>query len=242
MTSLGISTCFISLTYSRCVQKVQITSRYERWPTGPPFHQFWSTSIDMLGPRTVATVCTAGILFPFYIYPTIVTSCDQWQPMIAALNAHPILPFTIIVNPSSGPGGPDLPVDNYQKCLPTLRQTANKKVKLVGYVLTNYGTRASSDIIGDINIYSNWPASIKPDGIFLDQVNNTDSLASYYASFVSLVKSKPWNSATGLVCTSKEWRRNAWQSCLDCPKPRDWRACFLLRYWCWSCDYGGGVL
>lgn len=154
----------------------------------------------MFGSKAVATVCTAGVLFPFYIYPTKTAGCDQWQLMIDTLNSRPNLPFTIIVNPDNGPGGPALPDANYQNCLPTLRQTANKNVQLIGYVLTNWGTRSTSDISGDISTYSKWPTSIKPDGIFFDQVNDTDSSAEFYASLVSLVKSKSWTSLSKFVC------------------------------------------
>jgi hypothetical protein len=154
----------------------------------------------MLVPKAVAA-CTAGILFPFYIYPSKTVSCDQWTSLISSLNAHPTLPFTIVVNPNSGPGG-TLPDAEYQKCLPTLRGTSNSKVKLVGYVPTGFGSRSTTLVNADVTTYNNWPASYKPDGIFFDEVPNDAAHASQYNTYVSNVKSLTWHSASKFVCLS----------------------------------------
>jgi hypothetical protein len=152
----------------------------------------------MLIPNAAAA-CTAGILFPFYIYPTLTTSCDQWQTLISTLNANPTLPFTIVVNPNSGPGGSSLPDSEYQKCLPTLRQTSNSNVKLVGYVLTDHAARAASDVEADVSTYANWPTSYRPDGIFFDQVSNDPSSASTYNSYITYTRSLSFSRSPAYV-------------------------------------------
>jgi len=149
----------------------------------------------MLVPKAAAA-CAAGILFPFYIYPSHIVSCDQWTPLITALNAHPTLPFTIVVNPSSGPGG-TLPDSEYQACLPTLRQTSNTHVKLIGYVRTNYTNRAAADVNADVATYANWPTSYRPDGIFFDEVTADATHASTYNTYITNVHTHTWNSGSG---------------------------------------------
>lgn len=151
----------------------------------------------MLVPKAAAA-CIAGILFPFYIYPTKKVSCDQWTTLISTLNAHPTLPFTIIVNPNNGPDG-TLPDAEHQKCLPTLRQTSNSLVKLIGYVSTNFTARAAADVDVDVATYANWPVSYRPDGIFFDEVSDDDAHANTYNSYITNVKSLSWNSGSGYV-------------------------------------------
>jgi hypothetical protein len=146
--------------------------------------------------------CAAGILFPFYIYPSKVNSCDQWTPMITALNDHPDLPFTLIINPDSGPGSGSTPDSQYQDCLPTLRGTMNSNVLLIGYVYTSYGTRSSSDVEADISTYNNWPSSYKPDGIFFDEVPTNLSYANTYSSYVDYVNDLTWNDDNAYVTYS----------------------------------------
>jgi len=148
----------------------------------------------MLIPKAAAA-CTAGILFPFYIYPSKTISCDQWQTMISTLNAHPSLPITLVINPGTGPGG-TLPDSEYQACLPTLRQTSNSLVKLVGYVSTNYTNRAASDVNGDVSTYANWPAAYRPDGIFFDEVSADAGSASTYNGYISNAQSLSWHSSS----------------------------------------------
>jgi hypothetical protein len=125
--------------------------------------------------------------------------------MITALNDYPNLPFTLVINPDSGPGSGSTPDSQYQDCLPTLRDTSNSNVLLVGYVHTSYGTRSTSDIEADVLTYSNWPPSYQPDGIFFDEVPTDLSYASTYASLIDYVNSLDWNSDPFVSAFSLRW-------------------------------------
>lgn len=80
-----------------------------------------------------------------------------------------------------------------------MRQTSNTNLKIVGYVSTQDGGRAASDVDADISTYANWPTSFRPDGIFLDEVSDTKANAAIYTNYVTTIKSHTWNSASGFV-------------------------------------------
>ncbi|KAF8882289.1 Spherulation-specific family 4-domain-containing protein [Infundibulicybe gibba] len=131
----------------------------------------------------------SGVIFPLYIYPG--TGCTGWTSVTSAIRNNNILQFYIIVNPNSGPGGApgSQPDSNYQACIAALRTagSASQNVKVLGYVATGFGMRSSTDVVNDINTYSQWASLYRPDGIFFDEGATTANLLPNYQAFASRV-------------------------------------------------------
>ncbi|KAK7460544.1 hypothetical protein VKT23_009264 [Stygiomarasmius scandens] len=130
----------------------------------------------------VSAQLTTGAIFPLYIYPT---SCASWSAVIDSVSANPTLPFYIIINPSSGPV--QVPDPGYQECIPELT-SGSDNVVTVGYVRTQYGNRASSDVIADVETYMGWDAAYRPTGIFFDEVNATADHVQLYSDYAAQVR------------------------------------------------------
>lgn len=94
-----------------------------------------------------------------------------------SIDKYPSLPFTVIINPESGPGINTLLDQNYERELPKLN--SRKNVKTIGYVRTTWATRNISDVLQDVSTYSSWAenktADYKVHGIFYDEVPNAYS-------------------------------------------------------------------
>ncbi|OBZ76981.1 Spherulin-4 [Grifola frondosa] len=126
----------------------------------------------------------SGIIIPLYVYPG--TSCSGWPSLSAVIAEYASLPFYIIVNPASGPGGAGTQPDStYQECIPTLKAS---NVKIIGYVLTGYGGRDQADVTTDIDTYAGWASSYQPDGIFFDEVSGATADFSTYSTYTSYAK------------------------------------------------------
>ncbi|EFX04914.1 spherulin 4-like cell surface [Grosmannia clavigera kw1407] len=110
---------------------------------------------------------STSVLLPLYIYPT---NSSTWSPLYEALTNNPVLNFTIVINPKSGPGSGNIPDDNYVAGVKRLNSFAN--VRTVGYVRTGYASRNISDVVDEVNIYSGWytnNSDIAMHGIFFDE-------------------------------------------------------------------------
>lgn len=90
--------------------------------------------------------------------------------------AHSDQNFTVIINPDSGPGAPQLPGTEYTTQIQNLTQYPN--VQAVGYVRTGYGSRDVQEILRDIATYSQWETTRRANvnasamamhGIFFDE-------------------------------------------------------------------------
>ncbi|RAL07903.1 spherulation-specific family 4 protein [Aspergillus homomorphus CBS 101889] len=145
----------------------------------------------------------AKVIIPFYIYP----DPGKWTPLLNLITTFPDVHFTVIINPSSGPGTSTLPDAAFLSAVPTLTQHSN--VLAIGYVPTQKGTRALADVERDINTYANWPtaannASFAVHGIFLDEAPNAYSaeLVSYYSTLASLIRSKTGLGPENYVVTN----------------------------------------
>ncbi|KAK6815562.1 hypothetical protein RU639_008787 [Aspergillus parasiticus] len=129
------------------------------------------------------------IIIPHYVYP----ADGGWTPLEQLATNNPNVKFTVIINPSSGPGGDALPDANWRKAIPKL--TAHSNVAVIGYVATCYGGRPISDVQRDITTYANWPtasgdASFAVHGIFFDEAaaELDDKKVTYYKQLTSQVK------------------------------------------------------
>jgi len=144
----------------------------------------------MLGGKHGRSLLRSTILIPLYVYP----APGAWEPLYTALKNHPSLDFTVVVNPSNGPGlgaGPDA---NYTRELPRLNTFSN--VRTVGYVSTDYLARDPGAILRDIEVYSAWSENatvhnMGVKGIFLDETpaiyddDSAEALESVAASIRS---------------------------------------------------------
>lgn len=107
--------------------------------------------------------------------------------------------FFVIVNPNTGPGDPNTQPDPvYSGCI---EQVKAPNVILVGYVDTQYATRASSEILQDVATYAGWDSAYAVSGIFFDDVSATETLFAYYSGWASTAK-ESFNDGNGLVSAS----------------------------------------
>ena len=139
---------------------------------------------DMRGPilTAIAGICillqcaaasAQSIAVPSYFYPgALWTQLGDGAPT-ATLG---------IINPNSGPGVSQ--DSNYVSATNTARA---KGVRVIGYVYTSYGARASSAVKADIDTYYNWYTL---DGIFLDEVDTDCLNEPYYAALNTYIKTK----------------------------------------------------
>jgi hypothetical protein len=114
-----------------------------------------------------ASIHPPSIVLPLYVYP----NPNAWGPIFASINNNPKISFTIIINPSSGPGTTEFPDESYIIGVAELNSFQN--VRLLGYVPLDYGKRDISAVKKDIDIYAGWKAyqekSIGVRGIFFDE-------------------------------------------------------------------------
>ncbi|KAF8920300.1 Spherulation-specific family 4 [Mucidula mucida] len=142
---------------------------------------------------SLATVTTAlkptGILFPLYIYPTNQTACDSWAPIAAAITAHATLPFYLVINPASGSGSVNSqPDSSYQQCVAELL-ALGQNGRVLGYVATGHGNRASESVIADVQTYAQWSESYRPSGIFFDEAASDAGSVTKYTAYTNSVAS-----------------------------------------------------
>ncbi|KAF8609934.1 hypothetical protein BDV93DRAFT_517160 [Ceratobasidium sp. AG-I] len=131
-------------------------------------------------------VLASGVIIPLYLYPG--DNCAAWTNAISAVTNHPNLPFYIIVNPNSGPGGVGTQPDaNYQACVPKLRP-AGSNVKLIGYVRTDYTNIPQATVEAEIRTYAQWNSAYHVDGIFFDEVLGSSDAQSRYSGYSSYTK------------------------------------------------------
>ncbi|TFK34631.1 Spherulation-specific family 4 [Crucibulum laeve] len=139
-------------------------------------------------PETLALL-SSGAIFPLYIYPG--DDCSAWTTVIGSIQACSTVPFYIVVNPASGPGASGTQPDtNYQACIARLRTTASahgNNLKILGYVATGFGSRASTAVTADIDTYNQWATSYRPDGIFFDEVATATSFLPTYQAYSTKV-------------------------------------------------------
>ncbi|KAF3928660.1 Spherulin-4 [Arthrobotrys entomopaga] len=114
-----------------------------------------------------STKAPTSILIPLYVYPSV----GAWDPLYNVIDSYPQQPFTVIINPNSGPGTSQFPDASYIAGVAKLKTFRN--VKLIGYVHVSYTTRNVADVCADISKYAGWAsykaASIALSGIFVDE-------------------------------------------------------------------------
>ena len=90
-------------------------------------------------------VLATAVLLPLYLYPT----SGAWDWVTKGIETYPSLPFTVIVNPESGPGAThSYPESDYISAIASLSKYDN--VKLIGYVTTAYMDKTQADVETEI--------------------------------------------------------------------------------------------
>ncbi|QSZ32264.1 hypothetical protein DSL72_001838 [Monilinia vaccinii-corymbosi] len=130
-------------------------------------------------------VLAASILLPLYLYPTQ----GAWNWATDAIATYPSLSFTVIVNPSSGPGAANsYPESDYMQGITNLTKYGN--VKLLGYVDTAYMAKTTASVDQEVETYKYWSTytkgNIAVDGIFFDDaVSDWTSTSSDYMTEIA---------------------------------------------------------
>ena len=118
-----------------------------------------------------------GILIPFYAYPKLWESENEWVRLASLARRYPAVPITAIVNPCNGPGRVVDPY--YLQGIAILRDAG---VRLAGYVSTAHASRSPDDVRADIDAY-NWLysfADIRGSGVFFDEMLCSLESMGYY--------------------------------------------------------------
>jgi len=129
-----------------------------------------------------------GILVPWYNHPNHYDPPNyKWPNIAQERDEH--TPITAIINPSSGPGvgGPNA---DYVVGADLFLQSG---VKMLGYVLTNYGGRLLADVKADIDEWAdNWTKYVT--GIFFYEIPDSSifdlAKMNYYREVVEYARSK----------------------------------------------------
>lgn len=100
----------------------------------------------------------SGTIVPLYTDP----SSSTWTQLASAARAHPSVRVVAVANPNSGPTPTADPA--YTTGIASLRSAG---VVVLGYVATGYGTRATSAVAADIDLYAAEYPTL--DGIFFDE-------------------------------------------------------------------------
>jgi hypothetical protein len=108
---------------------------------------------------------------PSYFYPP-----SYWPQLDAGA---PVV-HVAVMNPSSGPGSS---IDSNYVTAVQNAQAAG--ILVLGYVYTQYGSRAASSVEADVQAYESW---YHVNGIFFDQASNSVSEESYYSTIYKYVK------------------------------------------------------
>lgn len=115
----------------------------------------------------------------------------DWSIDVVRVTNYPNLNFTVIINPSSGPGNSSQPSSQYAHQIQRLNAYPN--VRTVGYVRTGYASRNLTTVLQEVDIYSGWAAqspTLAMHGIFFDEVPSeyATSAAEYLATINAAAK------------------------------------------------------
>jgi hypothetical protein len=119
----------------------------------------------------------AGTIVPLYTSP----SHASWAAVIAAKQAHPTVEVIAVVNPSNGPhtAVSAAYTDGIAKLIAA-------KIRVVGYVYTEYGDRAPAEVEADIGRWKSFYPTVT--GIFFDEQSNDAEDVPYYRRLADYAK------------------------------------------------------
>lgn len=153
--------------------------------------------------QAFAAVASAavGLLVPFYEYPYGDDALADWNALITAIDAHPEMPYYVIINiDNGGPYSPNPPsgMQDFALWIDAINSRSNAKA--IGYIHTSYGTRDSSVMLEAVDNYANWTTSagrssnassynIQMDGIFFDEIDTDPTMLDYNTEITTYAKS-----------------------------------------------------
>src|SRR3989449_3533882 len=133
-------------------------------------------------PTTSGVAALSGVSgFKSSLYLNPGTNGINWQPLIAAKQAHPRVPIIAMINPSSGPGTSY--DSNFNAGINNLRAAG---IIVLGYIGTKYCAMTLSTAEGQIDTYHSF---YKLDGFLFDEMKNTSGCESYYSTLTNYAKS-----------------------------------------------------
>ncbi len=125
------------------------------------------------------------ILIPLYIYPDLNQNNSDWQKLIDTKKANPNIEIVAIVNPDNGHFREK--DNNFSQGIQNLVEA---DIKVVGYVYTKYGNRATEDVVDDIEAWSSFYKEDGVSGIFFDETSTDTNLLSHYSNLSSEARSR----------------------------------------------------
>ncbi|KAL1897597.1 hypothetical protein Sste5346_003903 [Sporothrix stenoceras] len=149
-----------------------------------------------------AASATVGLLVPLYEYPSGTAATTDWTALIAAVDAHPQLPFYVVINDGNGPPyspNPPSSMPDWAQYIDALNSRANAKT--IGYVYTSQSTRSYSDLTAAVDQYASWTTSagfttnasrydIHIDGIFFDEIDTVPTKLTNNTQLTTYAKTK----------------------------------------------------
>jgi Spherulation-specific family 4 len=131
------------------------------------------------GGRPAPAARRLRLLVPAYIYPAG-EGRKQWQRLG---DAAAKVDLVVIVNPDTGPG-----IERNSVYASAIAEAADRGVKLVGYVSTQYADRPAAKVKADIDAWVRFYPRII--GFFLDQQPRDPGHAAYFAEISTYARGK----------------------------------------------------
>ena len=125
------------------------------------------------------------ILIPLYSYPNWYNDDYVWQKLIDTKKENPNIEIVAIVNPSNGHFREKN--SDYTKGIQDLIKA---NIKVVGYVYTQYGNRATQDVIDDIEAWKEFYKDDGVSGIFFDETSTDANLLNHYSNLSTQAKER----------------------------------------------------
>lgn len=131
-----------------------------------------------------ATDNVVNIMVPAYFNPT--GNPTAWAALNSAANALPNR-VVAIANPANGPYSARQ--SDYAAAITSLQNAGGR---VIGYVYSSYANRALDAVKADVDLWYSFYPTI--NGIFVDEVANTDGKQPYYLALYNYIKSKSSSS------------------------------------------------
>ncbi|MES2790062.1 MAG: spherulation-specific family 4 protein [Planctomycetota bacterium] len=141
------------------------------------------------------------LLVPAYFYPDG-EGLKTWQTLIAS---EAKVPLIAIANPNSGPG---TAIDPAYTAV--IQQAQAAKIKVIGYVSTDYSKRKAADVKHDIDQWLRFYPTI--EGIFFDEQSSEAAQADFYLDLTNDARKKISGAFIvtnpGILCAEEYFSKN----------------------------------